>query len=312
MDATKKDIRIVALVPTIGRSTLQKALDSLNAQTRKPDDIIVKNNFDDTVTKITSMLKNVDSDYVVICDDDAIYPREWIQSLLDGFTDESISFCAGACRPMSDMDGYIANDAEKCIAEVTTSWMGTMNMSQRYKIGGRIKDRDETNLMGSGMYRTDVLKRLYSKPELIPPAFSETYSINAMRQWGYKTLYIPNGFFFHKTRSNLISFARQIFRCGVGRTQFFKQHKDQLANKFYIILPAIFVGYLGLFALIDAFVFWFPIEIPLLAYITLILIASFGFNRHKSYFMPFYYMTLHISYGLGQIIGLFKEIRTWK
>jgi GT2 family glycosyltransferase len=300
---------VAAVMTTLGRPTLRRALDSINSQSFKVSKLIVKQGPGDTISKMAAALKEIDSDLVVWLDDDAVYPEDWVKSLEEVFEDDQVSYAAGTCLPLTMLDEN-SSDAEKCIAEVTSTFFGTMNMSQRHKLGTKVQDRDETNLMGSGMYRTSVMKEIFKEPEKVPPGFSETYIIQRMRMMGYRTLYVPSGFFYHKQRSNIFSFSRQIYRSGVGRMNFFMQFPKEGVKKFYTFAPMFFLIYLvAFFAL--AFVNLPITNLPLIAYIALLTLMSFGFNKYKTRWLWLYYLTMHFSYGFGMLVGLFKSKVTW-
>jgi glycosyltransferase involved in cell wall biosynthesis len=300
---------VAAVMTTLGRPTLRRALDSINSQSFKVSRLIVKQGPGDTISKMSAALKEIDSDLVVWLDDDAVYPEDWIKSLEEVFEDEQVAYAAGSCLPLTLIDEN-STDAEKCIAEVTSTFFGTMNMSQRHKLGKKIEDRDETNLMGSGMYRASVMKEIFKEPEKVPPGFSETYIIQRMRMMGYRTLYVPSGFFYHKQRSNIFSFSRQIYRSGVGRMNFFVQFPKEGLKKFYTFAPMVFLVYLlAFFGL--AFVNLPISNLPLIAYVVLLMLMSFGFNKYKTRWLWLYYLTMHLSYGFGMLVGLFKSKVTW-
>lgn len=300
---------VTAVVTTIGRPSLKRSIESLEGQSYKVTNTIIKDGPRDTIVKMAEALAKVKTDVLVWLDDDAVYPEDWVKSLIAVFKDPKVAYAAGTCLPLTMQDDS-GSDAERCIAEVSSSFFGTCNMSQRHKMGYKVEERDETNLMGSGMYRASVMKEIFKHPEKVPPAFSETYIIQRMRADGWKTLYVPGGFFYHKQRSSIMGFARQIFRSGVGRMNYFRQAPKEAPKKFYIFGPMIFVVYLLLFfglAMVD-----FPItNLPLLLYVSVLAIVSFGLNKHKSKWLPFYYLTLHLSYGIGMLYGLFRTKRTW-
>jgi GT2 family glycosyltransferase len=302
-------VTVSAVMTTLGRPTLKRALDSINDQSLKVSKLIVKQGPGDTISKMTDALKEVDTDVVVWLDDDAVYPKDWVKSLASVFDDERVSYAAGSCLPLTLLDEQ-STDAEKCVAEVTSTFFGTMNMSQRHKLGKKIEDRDETNLMGCGMYRTSVMKEIFKEPEKVPPGFSETYIIQRMRMMGYRTLYVPEGFFYHKQRTNIFSFSRQIYRSGVGRMNFFTQYPKEGLKKFYTFAPMLFLIYL--IAFFGLAIVNLPItNLPLIAYVAVLCLMSFGFNKYKTRWLWLYYLTMHMSYGFGMIVGLFKSKVTW-
>ena len=262
--------------------------------------IIVKNGDADTLIKLKEGVNEADTEFVAVADDDAEYPKDWLSNL-QKVMGPKIGFVGGPCLPLLD---ETSSDAERCIAEVTASWFGTSNMSYRYKKGGKLKDADETNLIGNGLYRREVFAKILNEEyDKIPPAAWETYVFTRIRQLGFRTVFNPQGLFYHRQRTNLLSFSRQIFRSGTGRMVFFKRFPKEILTKAFILFPMLFVLYLAFFfglAFLNV-----PISgLPLVAYIALLTIVSFGLNKHKSRLLWAYYMTMHLSYGLGMLRGL--------
>ncbi len=297
---------MTVIIPTLGRPSLKAARDSLERQTLRCE-IIEMWGKEDTETKKSLALAWVNTPYVAIADDDAIYPPRWLESLMKVYRDMDsdsyrIGYVGGSMLPMTLRNPSEAGDAEKCIAEVSSTWFGTTNMSQRVKIGKKIEERDETNMAGNGLYRTEVIKQFYANSKKIPPGFSETYIINRLRSMGYHAMYCPDGYFYHSVRKNLGSYAKQIFRCGIGRIRFFKQFPRQAVRKFYILIPAAFIIYLPFAIFLPA---------PLVIYLMLNLSASFMTSNHRSIRLPAYFFVEHVSYGTGELLGLFREVRTW-
>ena len=297
---------ITAIIPTLGRDTLQKAEQSLKEQTDVPI-IIIKRGDEDTLIKLKEGVNEATTEFIAVADDDAVYPKEWIANLRKVMT-EKVGYAGGPCLPLLDDD---SSDAERCIAEVTSSFWGTTNMSYRFKKGKKVKNADETNLIGNGLYRREVYAKIVNDEfDKIPVAAWETYIFTRIRQLGYKTLFVPSGMFYHQQRGNIFRFALQIARSGTGRMVFFRRFPKQLLPKFYILFPMLFDIYLFLFFLLAYLNY--PISgVPLILYVAFLMLISFGFNKHKSKWLWAYYLTMHIWYGLGMIRGLFGSQETW-
>jgi GT2 family glycosyltransferase len=271
--------------------------------------VIVKQGAEDTLIKIKQAVNEATTDFIVIADDDAEYPSDWIDRLMKA-VNPWVGFVGGPCLPL--LDGG-SSDAERCIAEVTASWFGTSNMSYRTKAKGKVRDADETNLVGNGLYRRQLLKFILDEEfDKIPISAWETYVFTRIRQMGYKTLFNPQAFFYHKQRTNIFSFSKQIFRSGTGRMGFFKRFPQQIPLKFYIFFPMLFVLYLVAYFALASFLYLPPVDsLPLLAYIAALLFVSYGLNKHKSKALAFYYVAMHLSYGVGMIVGLFRSQQRW-
>lgn len=284
------------VIPTLGRPSLAGAILSLKSQTQSVSSIIVKEDSRDTLIKIKEAVNECGTDYFVIADDDAHYPMGWIAALSSQIEHDSlVGFVGGPCLPYVSHD---STDAEKAIAKVTSSYFGTSNLSYRWKAnGGPSRDADETNLVGNGMYRTKVLRKILNEEyDKIPIAAYETYIFTRIRQLGYRTILNPNAYFFHRQRTSLRLFASQIFRCGTGRMNYFKKFPYEAIKKFYIFFPLLMV--------LDtvAMFFFLPLAIPWAVYIG----CALAHGRLWKY-----YVVMHYSYGFGMLYGVFRVRKTW-
>ena len=63
---------------------------------------------------------------------------------------------------------------------------------------------------------------------------------------GYNTHFIPDAFVYHKRRTSIKKFFRQVYRFGAARINIYQKHKDEL--KPFHFVPALFiVGFIGSF-----------------------------------------------------------------
>ncbi len=123
---------------------------------------------------------------------------------------------------------------------------------------------------------------------------------------GFSSGLIKDAFVFHKRRTDLKKFFKQVFNSGIARINLEKRHRGSL--KLVHTLPALFV--LGsLFLIICSFFAWFAI-LPLLIYTILIFIdALIQYKNLKVAFMviPAVYTQL-FGYGLGFITSFWRRI----
>lgn len=83
-DPTRRDgHRLSAVIPTIGRASLEPCLASLRSQTRPPDEIIV---VDDAARRGSAWARNEGirrsrSDLIAFVDDDVVLPTDWLERL---------------------------------------------------------------------------------------------------------------------------------------------------------------------------------------------------------------------------------------
>jgi GT2 family glycosyltransferase len=297
---------ITIIIPTLERPSLTEAKKSLEAQTLKADKILYMTGEGDPVSKIKKALDQVETEFVAIGDDDIVYPEKWLDAMMKVMqTSDRIGFVGGTMLPMSKLKG--GSDSEKRIARVLGSFFGTTNMSQRVKIKKKVEPRDETNMVGCGLARTALVREIFSKDDIIP-SFHDTWMIYRIKEMGYRTMYSPDAYFYHATRTNLFSFAMQMLRVGSGRMGFFRTYPKEALRKFYILFPMLFVIYLIAFFVLDSLNLAIVSGIPLVAYILTNLLVSYW---QKDMRLSYYYATMHLSYGVGELLGLFRSVRRW-
>lgn len=300
--------KITVLVPTLERPSLAEAKATLEAQTIKPKKILLLKGKDNVVTKIRKGLAEVDTEFVAIGDDDIVYPKQWLESMLSVMeSSPDIGFVGGTMLPMSQIKP--AGESEKLIAFVLGSFFGTSNMSQRVKIKHSIESRDETNMVGAGLVRTELVKQIFAEDEIVP-SFHDTWMLYRIKEIGFRTMYSPDAFFYHATRKNITGFALQMLRVGSGRMGFFRRYPREAIKKFYILFPMFFTLYLFAFFVLN----WFNVAvitgIPLVLYVLINLGVTALEKGHWK--LSVYYFVMHFSYGLGELLGLIRSVKTWK
>ncbi len=130
-----------------------------------------------------------------------------------------------------------------------------------------------------------------------------------IRQAGYKIFFSPKIKSYYYPRDSIIGFIKQIFRYGILRVNVLKKHIDSV--KLLHLVPPVFV--LTLLSLI-VLTFFNPAYLPFLILLLVVyFIANFTasiktvFPKKKKYllFLPVLVFVLHISWGLGFLVGLF-------
>ena len=300
--------KITVIVPTLERASLAEAISTLQAQTLKPEKILVMKGSEDVVSKIRKGLAQTETQLVAIGDDDIVYPKQWLEAMANVMqSSPDIGFVGGTMLPMSQIKP--AGESEKLIAFVLGSFFGTSNMSQRVKMKHKVEKRDETNLVGAGLVKTELIKKIFAAEEIIP-SFHDTWMLYRINQLGFKTMYAPDAYFYHATRKNIFTFALQMLRVGSGRMGFFRHYPREAIKKPHILVPMFFTIYIFAFLVLN----WFNIAvisgIPLIAYILIDLLVTFFEKGHWK--LSIYYFVMHFSYGLGELLGLIRSVRTWK
>lgn len=126
-------------------------------------------------------------------------------------------------------------------------------------------------------------------------------------QSGFKTRLIKSAFVYHKRRTSLKQFFKQVFNSGIARINLYKRHPKSL--KIVHLAPAIFtVGSIGL--LILSIVYSTIFLLPLLIHVLIIFIDSSSKNKSLSIGLVSVatsYIQL-FGYGLGFISATLRRI----
>jgi len=124
---------------------------------------------------------------------------------------------------------------------------------------------------------------------------------------GFKTALIKEAFVYHKRRTDLKKFFKQVFNSGMARINLYKKHPSSL--KIVHLLPTAFV--LGILLIVALFVFWsvWFLVFPAI-YILAVFVDSLRKNKsitvaYKSIFAAFVQL---FGYGTGFLTAFWKRI----
>ncbi len=124
---------------------------------------------------------------------------------------------------------------------------------------------------------------------------------------GFRFLYAPESFVWHKMRSSPKSWFKNMFRYGKGRARLLKRHPKMWRLSY--MLPLIF-----LITMLSTLLFFYSkiFLLPLLYFPTLILFSLYQVIKKKSFGLVFHvffiYIIQHFGYALGEIYGLLNPL----
>lgn len=138
-----------------------------------------------------------------------------------------------------------------------------------------------------------------------------------IRERGGKIFCCPSIEYVYYPRKNLIALCKQYFQYGYWKVRVWQKHPDMMRTRHFI--PSIFVIALAIGA-VGGFLFK-PARIGFLAIVSAYFLASLVFSlsiaRNKIAdlkYMPillFVFASIHLGYGLGFLVGLFKFRNRW-
>ena len=186
------------------------------------------------------------SEYVVFTDGDCIASEQWLEKLIQGFTEDTVGVGGG-------LENLSNNTIQQGIANVLDSYLGGANSVQDRVFS---EDRTVDSLSGSNSMfrREDILKVGGYNTEL---NYNEDTDIsNRMKKLGVLR-YIKDALVFHNQDLTLSAFAKRMYQFGRGRSQigiFGVQILLPLYLPFilfsYLIDPLVFFAYISLYSVL--------------------------------------------------------------
>ncbi len=187
--------------------------------------------------------------------------------------------------------------AGKAIALVMNSKMGVGNTEFR-----TMKKKMFVDSVAFAVYKREIFEKAGLMDESLPVNQDDEfhYRINKL---GFKILMVPEMQATYYVRSSFGKLFRQYFRYGLYKPRVLKKVKGSVRLRH--LIPSLFMLY---FLTLPLSIFWCWWLLPLILYLSFIIVTSFQFKAKlltKILTVPVYPI-LHISYGIGFIIGLFK------
>jgi glycosyltransferase involved in cell wall biosynthesis len=198
-------------------------------------------------------------DYVVILDSDVVVPQDYLDKIEHELTTKTCDAFGGPDRA----DKSFTN-LQKAINYSMTSFFTTGGIR-----GGRQKlDKFYPRSFNMGV-KTDVYRALGGFSNM---RFGEDidFSIRIFKA-NYKCRLFPDAWVYHKRRTNLKKFFRQVFNSGIARINLYKKYPESL--KLVHALPAVFTAGVALLLVSSPITIFGPLLIVL--YALLILISAF-------------------------------------
>jgi len=178
-------------------------------------------------------------------------------------------------------------------------------MRARYLQVDRERVSDEKELVFSNLaIRRDVYLKINGLNENLYPN-EENELINRISKMGYQFIYSPEVKIYRDRRKTIAGFFKQFHRYGKGRMK--QILIEGVHGDLHFFLPIFLLGY---FLFLPFMRGNWLVLIPLFIYVAFALIdaAYISFKNKKLLVLelPLIYIIMHISYGAGMLIGLFK------
>jgi len=314
-------LKISIIVPVYNRpKELEELLESLNNQTNKSFEVIIVE--DGSTLRSESVVEDfkkeldikyffkkntgpglsrnygcekADGDYSIFLDSDCVLPPDYFETVLGALINNDVDAFGGPDKAHKNFTKF-----QKAINYSMTSFLTTGGIR-----GGSEKlDKFHPRSFNMG-FSKEVFKATQGFSSM---RFGEDIdmSIRILRQ-GYKTRLIKDAFVYHKRRTNLRQFFKQVYNSGIARINLYKRHPESL--KLVHFAPAFFCISTIALLLLSFFVLpWFLI--PLLLHLLLLFFSSTIKNRSVivGILTIFTSYTQLFGYGTGFIMAFWKRI----
>ena len=246
-------------------------------------------------------IKNSSGDYVMIAGAHSTYSKNYISECVKKLDENKCDIAGGKVVTIP------GNNTKKALAISKV-------LSHPFGIGGakyRINPQKEiyVDTVAYGIYKKEVFKKVgFFNPKLVR---NQDIEMNLrIKNSGFKILLVPTAKSYYFARDNFKDLFKNNFQNGLWVILSTKYAKK--AFSFRHLVPLFFV----LFLISIIFVYQIPIlKLIYFSILSLYLFLTLFFSlkislKEKSLSIFFYsfvsFLTLHLSYGLGSIVGIFK------
>ncbi|MDP4186775.1 MAG: glycosyltransferase [Bacteroidota bacterium] len=239
-------------------------------------------------------VQKASGDYYVFFDSDCIIPPQYLATVNEVLDKNYTDAYGGPDKAHSSF-----TPVQKAINYSMTSFFTTGG------IRGRKKQLDKFFPRSFNMgISQEVFDKTNGYSEM---RFGEDIDLSLrIIETGFKTQLIPDAFVYHKRRTSLKKFYKQVYNSGIARINLYKRHPHSL--KMVHLLPAVFVAGNVLLLLLSLWNIIFLL--PLLLYILLIIADSFLLEKNilVALLSPVASYIQLFGYGLGFFHALDKRI----
>ncbi len=239
-------------------------------------------------------LETARGDVIVRVDGHAAVAPDFLRRSVAGLLDTGADCVGGVIE--SEGDTYLGS----AIA---------LAMSSRFGVGGasfRVGGRGSADTVAFGAYRRDVFDRVGRFTEDIERGEDDEFNYR-LRDAGGSILLVPGIRARYTVRSGLAGLWRQYFGYGRAKPEVLRRHPAQLRLR--QLAPATFVLVLAAAVVRGILGSWASLRILAGVYTCAATTASLALaSQHRwRYFpaLPAVFACLHLSYGLGFVVGLF-------
>lgn len=246
-------------------------------------------------------MANSSTDYFIFVDSDCMFPKEWLQKIDESLKENSWDAFGGPDTAHSSFSPLL-----QAINYSMTSFLGTGGTRGSKRSLAKFYPRS----FNMGIHRK-VFESIGGMNQL---RHGQDMDFSArIYKAGFKLGLIEDAFVYHKRRTSLKKFFKQIFNWGVARINLSTLHPEMLKPIHFI--PALIVlGYMVLGVLSNLIpVFHWLWQVLILAHLGVCLIAFVQASMQAKQLKVGFYaiITLNIqvfAYGLGMLYALLQKL----
>jgi succinoglycan biosynthesis protein ExoA len=231
-------------------------------------------------------------DPIIRIDAHTKYDNSYIKKTLETFSETNADIVGGPMRPIGD------NPLQLAIAYATTTSFGIGD--------SKFHDENYKGFVDSvylGSWRRNIFSETGYFDENLVRNQDDEFHYRA-KSLGKKIYLNPEIKSWYYPRSSFALLIKQYFQYGLYKPYVLKKVKSEI--KLRHLIPVMFVLYLLSLPLVFTFPFWL---VPLVMYIALDIYFSFRspHSLQVKLLSMLVFPFIHISYGAGFILGLFKK-----
>jgi len=248
-------------------------------------------------------IKKAKGDFIFIISAHAKYPKNYFSSLVN-YCKSLKADCVGPLLITDVKNKTLTSNAIKNV------------LSDKFGVGSAfrsgVSEIKEVDTVPFGCYRKEVFDKIGLYDERL--VRNQDIELNKrLKRNGGKIYLIPEIKSTYFARETFLDLAKNNFNNGLWNilTAYYTKTLNSLSFRHFV--PLIFVLSL-IFSFILGFfnkVFFYLFLVILFSYLSIISVRSFQIKKDTTFFHQLLaFLVLHFSYGIGEIVGIFKLIRS--
>jgi len=247
---------------------------------------------------------------IAFVDDDCVIPRDWISKAVKYFQDDQVAVIGGAALPLKE-DVFHYRVGGYLLASSFTSGFA----SSRYKVLNKVYEAEEYSLIAANnMLRRDVFNSISGfNPEQALSEENDLYF--RLKEKGYKLLYVPEIFVWHRAKPIWMPILRNVFFYATGRGVLMGR-KPRSIRIVYLVPTMFAFGVVASPVLLSFVPAFLPLFVPVAVVYGLLNSANavsvlWKNEKNPLVVIAMFVMTpfLHFAYGVGILYGLYLFVR---